>query len=175
MLTTVNSFWWLDSSGDNVTVPIKIPISEDLFYCQLRLNSDDESCPNFGWIMPNVWEEHSIHATTDQRMFKYLPFPQTARVFTTMYRANLMLIYGTNKVRKKVLRFLLLCALEKDCLAPFNASHECNFEGEKHSGWAGCHQFDQSAVNILLQWANDFQSSKIVSDYNFGFQSLQKT
>lgn len=97
-------------------------------------------------------------------MFDYLPFPEELRKKSEMYSANSQLIYGTSTNRMNVLYYWVLCALEKDCLAPENSRVYCDFKPDRFNHSGDCHRFDQSAITILLEWAVNFEMTRISNE-----------
>lgn len=152
MLLELKSFWWMDTS-----IQMKGQITslyDDIGNCSLV-----SLCPYYPWIMPDE-AAHSIFSTTDKRMTEYLPYPETLMKSYMMYGASLMLIYGTNKVKEEIVRLLVLCALEQGCMGPNDTTIYCTFTEDRFKDYAKCHRYDQSAVNILLAWANKFQPKR---------------
>uniref|UniRef100_A0A914EC98 Uncharacterized protein n=1 Tax=Acrobeloides nanus TaxID=290746 RepID=A0A914EC98_9BILA len=82
-----------------------------------------------------------------------------------MLEANLNFIVKTKEVVEKLLKWNVLCALEKDCYAPPDVdSHTngllfCHFK-DIYKDFGDCHRYDQSAINILLLNMNGY-------DYHF--------
>ena len=47
-----------------------------------------------------------------------------------------------------VIKWMVLCAINKECIAPEGAKLDC--WGGNEIPWGHCHRFDQSVVNILM-------------------------
>lgn len=121
-----------------------------------------------GGVMTFDGASHSCYAATAPAMYGYLPMPARAAANVTMRGANIVYVYRTRTVYDDVVRWWFLCALERRCIAPKHGSElQCRFHSGGNDGgetgehidrsrseWAGCHRFDQSALNILL--ANRF-------------------
>lgn len=105
-------------------------------------------------------------------MYNYLPMPEEPAKELNMVGANLQLIYGLKDLKENVLRFWVLCALEADCMAPSGANLACGGQG-RYKSYMNCHRFDQSAVNILVAWANDFKGDRYWHYPNTGFQIVR--
>lgn len=153
MLVEHPSIWWMDTSA-KMKQPLKT-IYSDFKNCSTK---DIISCAYYPWITVDSGG-HSIFAATEPGMFKYLPIPETVSKNLTMFGANLQLIYGVNHVKENILKFWVLCALELNCMEPINAKLFCQFKN-RYTDYGNCHRFDQSAVNILLAWANGFIQSR---------------
>lgn len=159
LLTQHNSLWWMDSS-------VVVNKSLSYFYSNIRnTNCSQNSCINtdYPWLMITN-SHHSIYAATDKRMYRYLPISDTVAKNLTMGAATVQLIYATTKIRKDVLRYWVLCALEKDCMAPEGSRLECNFGQNRYTYYAGCHRQDQSAISIILSNVNKFRTEKFIRD-----------
>jgi len=89
---------------------------------------------------------HSIFAATHNTTYKYLPITAEGASRADMRGANVILVYRTKQVYENLIKWWVLCALVRDCMAP-TSDIVCSFHGR--SVYAGCHRFDQSALNIL--------------------------
>ena len=106
---------------------------------------------------------HSTFAATHPDMYKYLPTDIEA-IKTIEQREATLMFYRTKEMYAFVLPWLAFCALDQNCIAPRNARLGCHFEhGDHFRTWAGCHRFDQSAVNILLSNYFHYDSWKYYS------------
>lgn len=152
MLSERPSIWWIDTSS-KLKGQIRAVYTDfkDCSILNLHL------CRYYPWVTVDSGG-HSIFAATEPAMYNYLPLPESLSKTLTMFGANIQLIYGIKTVKEDVLKFWVLCALEPGCMAPKGAKLSCVFKNG-YTNYADCHRFDQSAVNILLAWANDFQES----------------
>lgn len=112
--------------------------------------------------MESTLFDHSIQFFNSKicyfvKMFDYLPMPENITKRKEMYGAGVQLIYGTIANRINVLYFYVLCALEENCMSPPMANLLCQFKADTFGEYGDCHRFDQSALNILLQWQSNFQ------------------
>lgn len=125
--------------------------------CNLHLNS----CKKYyyPWILISS-SEHSIFAATDPKMYEYIPFPIDIGKRLTMWAATMQIIFGTKSVKENVLRYLVLCALEKECMVPEKSSASCQFDASWYTDYANCHRHDQSAINLILANINNFDEAK---------------
>jgi hypothetical protein len=142
MLHEYSNIFWLDSSIRFTTSKLlhvdSVQTSTSLHTVDIML-FDNAGSSNF--------------APTHSGMYRYLPIIKQAAINTTMYGANAIYIHCTQQLYDHVLRWWFLCALEPDCIAPIHDLH-CSFRGRDL--YAGCHRYDQSALNILL--ANYFNN-----------------
>jgi len=96
--------------------------------------------------------KHSNFAATHEEMYRFLPISaHAAAYYTEQYGANSIYIHRTEEIYTRIIFWWVLCALTEECMAPTRQLY-CNFKGK--DVWAGCHRFDQSAINILM--ANHF-------------------
>ena len=93
---------------------------------------------------------HSIFASTNPRMYRYLP--SNKRKLTTVRMAQSGFVYYclTKELYWDVLHWWYLCALEQTCIAPYRSVKACTRTGETMKTYNKCHRYDQSALNILL-------------------------
>ena len=98
------------------------------------------------------FSDHSTFAVTHPGMYEYLPTDLTA-ARGKQWGANAMFLYRTQSIFLNVIQWWVLCALEISCMAVnHNSTRFCSFgeNPDQFNTYAGCHRFDQSALNILL-------------------------
>ena len=102
---------------------------------------------------------HSNFATTDPYMYSYLPtsVPQMIRV--QQWGATTVLFYRTRSTVEHIIRWWVMCALDKECMAPANTIY-CNNPYKAPERYASCHRYDQSALNILTANCLSFKETK---------------
>uniref|UniRef100_A0A914WZ80 Uncharacterized protein n=1 Tax=Plectus sambesii TaxID=2011161 RepID=A0A914WZ80_9BILA len=102
---------------------------------------------------------HSVFAATNPAMYKYLPTDVDKIGATMMYGGGFILFYRT-PASVEVLKWLVLCAMEDNCINPPNSRLACHF-GDRKNGklYANCHRFDQSAINVILATLNNYNES----------------
>ena len=100
---------------------------------------------------------HSNYAVIDPTMFHFIPSNIEALKVTLQGGSGSVLLYRTHKIYKHVMKWWVLCALEKNCIAPYE-NRFCKFEvgGDYLTQFADCHRFDQAALNVLLANLFDF-------------------
>ncbi|VDM65989.1 unnamed protein product [Strongylus vulgaris] len=76
--------------------------------------------------------------------------------------ANLAFVVRTTDA-VEILKWYVLCALEKECMAPAGAQLICKFREDRYTAYAGCHRYDQSAINLLLANAYHYNISNYIS------------
>eukprot|EP01103_Thecamoeba_quadrilineata_P001106 TRINITY_DN10982_c0_g1_i1.p1 TRINITY_DN10982_c0_g1~~TRINITY_DN10982_c0_g1_i1.p1 ORF type:complete len:363 (-),score=45.62 TRINITY_DN10982_c0_g1_i1:218-1306(-) len=158
ILKVHSAMFWIDSS----TAALK-PIDLSPLECSTFMNT--HNCKFYPWMLW-VHSYHSIFAGTQGNMYNYLPMPEEKSTMMEMWGANQQLIFGTKRVKENVLRLWVLCALEEDCLDYPDTIDQCDFTGTNWwTAWAWCHRHDQSAINILLAWENDFDNTRFVHNF----------
>ena len=61
------------------------------------------------------------------------------------------LMWATYEMKMKFIEPLVDCALNEDCIAPFGSQISgCNVSVINDGSYAGCHRYDQSALNLIL-------------------------
>ncbi len=92
---------------------------------------------------------HSTYAATHPQMYKYLATDINNMKKEEQRESGAMMIFRTKTLYEEVLSWWAFCALVEDCIAPI-PERACRFTDDTYNEWAGCHRFDQSAINILL-------------------------
>merc|ERR1712176_825760 len=83
----------------------------------------------------------------------YIFFP--SNITAHMYPYNMMktmgsvIIFNTNDCKDSLMRWAMLCALNKDCIAPMGSRKECPSGTNKYQPHI-CHRYDQALLSILL-------------------------
>uniref|UniRef100_A0A914WTI8 Uncharacterized protein n=1 Tax=Plectus sambesii TaxID=2011161 RepID=A0A914WTI8_9BILA len=141
-----STFWWVDSS---------------IRWSKGSLNDVYESVSNgrLGSYLAVDKAHHSVFAATNPAMYKYLPTDVDKIGTTMMYGGGFILFYRT-PASVEVLKWLVLCAMEDNCINPPNSNLNCQFvDRENWKLYANCHRYDQSAVNVILATLNDYNES----------------
>ncbi len=112
--------------------------------------------------------------TTDTQIYQYLLPNNMTREKTFRQRgAGVMLVYRTEEAYWGILHWWFLCALQEHCIAPPGHEVHCGkwrkcYRNGWATCWAGCHRYDQTAINIL--YSNYFsavgQINLLVTDPN---------
>lgn len=113
-----------------------------------------------GGIITFDYSGHSNFAATHKGMYRYLPISTSHATNTVQYAANSIYIHRNELLYNRVIAWWVLCALEKDCIAP-TLQLSCQFRGR--AVWAGCHRFDQAALNILMAHHFKYNAAKYTS------------
>ena len=90
---------------------------------------------------------------THDGMIQYLGYPPSrtfmAKVETA--QAGCWLMWANSIMQEKLIEPWLDCALHVECISPEGAQHvPCNFTDIHDGRYAGCHRYDQSALNLIL-------------------------
>ena len=98
---------------------------------------------------------HSTFAVTHKDTYQYLPTDINMMKKNEQWEATTIFIYRTRDMMNHVIRWLVMCSLEKDCIAPIS-NRFCHFADDHFRFFANCHRYDQSVVNILLNNFHNF-------------------
>ena len=131
---------------------------EVFFWC-------DSSCritPNFLEYVANIIKFpilplrriNNVIRTTHDRMFEYLHMNNMTReqmmTAAPQFEANSLVFQANDFVKNKFLLKWVDCALHPECIAPPGAGlFGCDFQRPMND-YAGCHRYDQSALNAIL-------------------------
>ena len=89
-----------------------------------------------------------------------------------MKMAGGVIMFNTNDCKDNLLRWAILCALNKDCIAPQGARKTCPPGTNKYQPHI-CHRYDQALMSILL--ANQYGVKEDnQKHYHVGKESLGK-
>ncbi|WKY04696.1 hypothetical protein Q1695_005591 [Nippostrongylus brasiliensis] len=108
-------------------------------------------------ILLNVNTNHGVFPTTHPDVYMFLPTSMERLLKTLEYGATMMYVVRTSE-SIGILKWLVLCALERNCMSPPGADIYCHFGSDKFSQYAHCHRFDQAVLNILLANAYDYDT-----------------
>ncbi|KAK6058118.1 hypothetical protein COOONC_04314, partial [Cooperia oncophora] len=95
-------------------------------------------CDKSGYLL-QAPANHSTFATTNPGVYEYIPtvIHRLKRRSCELYEANFALVIRT-KDTVSILKWLILCALEKDCMAPPGSQLSCKFSGDRFTQYAHC-------------------------------------
>uniref|UniRef100_A0AC34Q5K6 Uncharacterized protein n=1 Tax=Panagrolaimus sp. JU765 TaxID=591449 RepID=A0AC34Q5K6_9BILA len=91
---------------------------------------------------------HSMRHATNPGIYKYVPLDMTIDRHHDMMEANMM-IFHKNEVSKEIIKWSVLCAINRDCIEPPGSVLACVRETNQTPEGV-CHRQDQSLFNILL-------------------------
>ena len=103
-------------------------------------------------VLPASWIRHSVVKTTHDGMLKYLGVRKSREELEQLlphgFQGGANIFWANAMFKEKLLPSLTDCASHLECITP-EGSHKggCDLSVP---GYAGCHRYDQSALNILL-------------------------
>ena len=104
---------------------------------------------------------HSTYRVTHPITYLYLPSKTEYLVKYNQFQGGVFVVYRTEEVYNAVIKWAILCSLEKDCIAPIDKKDGCDFFSSRNV-FSGCVRFDQSVLNILLLNWHTFAYSHLV-------------
>jgi hypothetical protein len=114
---------------------------------------------------------YSTYSVTHPGMLKYLTTNMRRLKVSGQTQTAPMIIYHTKEIEQKFMKWMVLCGLERFCLAPLLARRRCNGlktnRASSNARYLNCHRFDQSAMNILLKNMFNYDTSKFISKHRF--------
>lgn len=113
----------------------------------------------FLFYLSEARKHHSILFATLKHMFDYLPMKGEKEKKANMPQATGMMLFNTKHVIKHVMKWVILCSLIEDCIAPKGSGLKCDFSlPDRYNRFGGCHRYDQSLFSIVVSNAyNDQQ------------------
>ncbi|XP_063228177.1 uncharacterized protein LOC134534080 [Bacillus rossius redtenbacheri] len=104
---------------------------------------------------------HATSSLTHPKMFDYFRTSAESFLFLPMVEAGRLLLFNTPAVHSGVMLPWVQCALTHDCILPIGAqSGGCRFNKKPQYRYAGCHRYDESALNIVLGLHFDFDERR---------------
>uniref|UniRef100_A0A1I7Y8I1 Nucleotid_trans domain-containing protein n=1 Tax=Steinernema glaseri TaxID=37863 RepID=A0A1I7Y8I1_9BILA len=124
---------------------------------------------------------HGIYAATHPDVYRFIPtnIAKLKAEKAKMYEAGLVFVVKTRDVVDKLLKWSVLCALQRECMGPVPFAAQCEFNGnDRYSTFAHCHRFDQSVINLLVAnmagYDRRFYASDIVDFFSIERHSPQQ-
>lgn len=137
VLEQFGGLMWFDTSIE------WIKNSDDLIH---KMRMDDRS-------FTSAIEErhHTIAYGVHPMMYTFFPSNITAHMYpyNMMKTMGSVIVFNTNDCKDSLMRWAMLCALNKDCIAPMGSRKECPSGTNKYQPHI-CHRYDQALLSILL-------------------------
>uniref|UniRef100_A0A1I7Z9T2 Tudor domain-containing protein n=1 Tax=Steinernema glaseri TaxID=37863 RepID=A0A1I7Z9T2_9BILA len=103
---------------------------------------------------------HKIFPVTMKEMFMRFSYPEEQTKKLNMCAGGVILWIRSPKTIN-ILKEMVVCSLEKECMAPKGARLHCDSTVIKMGNkFAGCHRFDQSALSVVLSKEANFDLSR---------------
>ena len=117
-----------------------------------------------GFLFFNDPGRNRVISVTHPNMLDYLPVARTSAIQNNlMEQANGMIIFNTLEVQRDVMKWAVICALCKNCIAPLGAKLDCRKELiGKANYFIDCHRYDQAVFNVLVANAYNFEVDRYV-------------
>ena len=102
---------------------------------------------------------YTTFAATHPDMYNFLSTNKEKLAWAKHQEIQAIMIHNTDEIHENIMKLFTACAIEETCLAPLGAQWRCSFDftGRRY---AGCHRYDESALNILLNNMFNFDSSR---------------
>lgn len=121
---------------------------------------------------------NSVSSLTHKKMFEYFHTNAENFFFLRMVSAETLMAVNTEFVHQEIMLPWVQCALTQDCLIPIGAqSGGCRFDKKPLYRYSGCHNYDVSALNVVLGVKNKFDYelyTYLESDISFSKVPLEK-
>ncbi|KAL6736236.1 hypothetical protein Aduo_006613 [Ancylostoma duodenale] len=107
---------------------------------------------------------HSIFAVTNPGTYQYIPTNiEAIKTKASMNHDASFAFVARTEDGVEILKWYVLCALEKDCMAPPGAQLQCTFKDGRYKNYANCHRYDQSVINLILSNSYGYDIKNYIS------------
>uniref|UniRef100_A0A914WSJ3 Uncharacterized protein n=1 Tax=Plectus sambesii TaxID=2011161 RepID=A0A914WSJ3_9BILA len=76
----------------------------------------------------------------------------------------------------RIMKWAVLCSLEPECMEPKGAVLTCSWgaEHDRWRQWAGCHRYDQSMINVIMNTWWDYNASIYTTNRFKSFAGIKR-
>ncbi|KAL6735736.1 hypothetical protein Aduo_006149 [Ancylostoma duodenale] len=126
------------------------------------LNNSTIPCKKSAYLLHSS-SDHGVFPTAHPGVYTYIPTDiEMLRNKSENHDAGFAFVAKTT-TSIEILKWYVLCALEKNCMAPPGARLYCQFGRERYMQYANCHRYDQSVINLLLSNSYGYNARNYVS------------
>ena len=93
-------------------------------------------------------------------MFTHFGMKPSSYYFQHMVRGSHLVVYNTARVHSQIMRPWVQCALVAKCVSPAGADSGNCVRRRPRYLYSGCHSYADSALNIVLGLAFNFEDSE---------------
>jgi len=111
-------------------------------------------------------------------MFTHFGMKPSSYYFQHMVRGSHLVVYNTARVHSQIMRPWVQCALVAKCVSPAGADAGNCVRRRPRYLYSGCHNYADSALNIVLGLAFNFEDSEYtLSNFStlFGVEETTST
>jgi len=109
-------------------------------------------------------------------MFTHFGIKPSSCYFQHMVRGSHLVIYNTARVHTQIMRPWVQCALDAACVSPAGADSGSCVRRRPRYLYSGCHRYAESALNIVLGLAFNFEDSEyMLSNFSVLFGEENST
>ncbi|KAL3270007.1 hypothetical protein HHI36_009064 [Cryptolaemus montrouzieri] len=122
--------------------------------------------------------KNPVSSLTHKKMFEYFHTDSENFLFLPMVSADVIMVVNSKFVHHEIMLPWVQCTLTQDCLIPIGAqSGGCRFDKKPLYRYSGCHNYDVSALNIVLGVKTKFDYNTYTyldNDISFNIVPLAK-
>jgi len=93
-------------------------------------------------------------------MFAHFGMKPSNYYFQHMVRGSHLVVYNIDRVHSHIMRPWVRCVLEAGCVSPAGADSGSCVQRRPRYLYSGCHSYAESALNIVLGLAFNFEDSE---------------
>lgn len=125
------------------------------------MNLYNDVVKDIGILAWPMASKNAVSTLTHMKMFDYFNTNPEKFFFLRMVTADTLIVLNTKSIHKEILLPWIQCALTQDCIVPIGAqSGGCRFDKKPQYRYSGCHNYDTSALNIVLGLKFKFDNSR---------------
>ena len=128
----------------------------------LPSTAHQDAVDSHGFIFNHIRINHSNYAVTHPMLYNFLPTDISAMKLLKQRESGSIRFYRTSAAYRSVLRWFYMCAFDPLCAEP-TTQVTCNLNRDRFNIYCGCHRYDQSLLNILVQNYVGYSQTKSVT------------
>ncbi|UMM31831.1 hypothetical protein L5515_005867 [Caenorhabditis briggsae] len=150
-----SNIWWLDAN-----IRVEKGNLTELLREEMGDFVEKRGVENTSSVFSFVYTGHSNFPVLFPDLLTYFPTNSIPLLKNVKHGSQLganAVFFAKTKFTMEVLKWWVLCSLDKTCMNPPGAQVSCHFDTDRNNKFAHCFRFDQSVLNLLL--LNRFQDN----------------